>query len=417
MGVPKGRRRIVAAVAVLLGVAATAGIGYRVLAPAEVVTPARGDLSPLVTPEIGVVGRLPVAPLVVEGRLRVYAAQRQVYADQPADRRYRVTPFWSYRRWPAQLNAMLASDATVVTRWSDGKLVALDGRTGKVAWRADGPPPGAGFTARRTGAAVVWDPRGLFTATGSDGRTVLVAAGAGQLRGYAVADGRELWRAGGDAGCRAALGTTAAGRVLTLDSCAAPATVEFRDVSTGAVLTRWRPPDAGAESTVTPVGCLTPRSECRGLRTAGLGDGAGRGWLVGAGEPVAAPTLDAGGRALVGELVVGSDGPVLKGWEARTGKRRWQRGDLGPVRVLAVTPGRVYVLTEERDLVTLDPTTGAQRSRFPLTVGRDGTSWEPGLAYAADGYLAVERLRERAGPDDDDQAYFLMSEPVVLAAT
>ncbi|TDC77098.1 pyrrolo-quinoline quinone [Micromonospora sp. KC606] len=417
MGVPKGRRRVLVAVAALLAVGAVAGIGYRVLAPAEVVTPARGDLPPPVTPAVGVIGRLPAAPLVVEGRLRVYAAQRQVYADQPADRRYRVTPFWSYRRWPAQLNGVLVSDATVVSRWSDGKLVALDGRTGKVAWRVDGPPPGAGFAARRTGAAVVWDPRGLFVATGPDGRPVLVAAGEGHLRGYAVADGRELWRAGGDAGCRTALGTTADGRVLILDSCATPATVEFRDVATGAVLTRWRPPAAGPELTVMPLGCLTPRSRCRGLRTSGPGDAAGRGWLVGAGGPVAAPALDAADRTLVGEFVIGSDGPVLKGWEARTGKRRWQRGDLGPVRVLAVGPGRVHVLTEQRDLVTLDPTTGAQRSRFPLTVGRDGIAWQPGLAYAADGYLAVERLRERAGPDDDDQAYFLMSEPVVLAAT
>jgi hypothetical protein len=31
--------------------------------------------------------------------------------------------------------------------------------------------------------------------------------------------------------------------------------------------------------------------------------------------------------------------------------------------------------------------------------------------------VAVERVRERARPDDDDQGYFLMAEPVLLAAT
>ncbi|MEH0826032.1 MULTISPECIES: outer membrane protein assembly factor BamB family protein [unclassified Micromonospora] len=412
MGVPKGRRRIVVAVAALLTLGAVAVIGYRVLAPAEVVTPAQDDLPPLDTPTIGVVGRLPAAPLIVDGRLRVYAAQRQLYADRPADSRHRVTPFWSYRRWPAELHAVLVSGTTVVSRWSDGKLVALDGRTGKVAWRADGPAPGSDFAARRTGGAVVWDPRGIFVAPGPGGRTTLVASGGDDLRGYALADGRELWRAAGDADCRTDLGTTAAGQVLSVDTCAGPATVEFRDAATGAVGTRWRPPAAGPELSVTPLGCLTPHSQCRGLRTSD-----GRGWLVGPGEPVPSPALGADQVTLSGEFAIGVTNGVLIGRDARTGKLRWRRGDLGEVRVIAAEPGRVHVLTRQRDLITLDPRTGAQRSRFPMTVGRDGIGWQPGRAYAADGYVAVERLRERAGPEDDDQGYFLMAEPVVLAAT
>ncbi|MGW5673145.1 PQQ-binding-like beta-propeller repeat protein, partial [Micromonospora sp. NPDC003776] len=84
---------------------------------------------------------------------------------------------------------------------------------------------------------------------------------------------------------------------------------------------------------------------------------------------------------------------------------------------IAVEPGRIHLLTEQKDLVTLDPATGAQRSRFVLNIGRDGTGWQLGRAYAAGGYVAVERARERAVPDDDDQAYFLMAEPVLLAAT
>ncbi|WP_328342369.1 outer membrane protein assembly factor BamB family protein [Micromonospora sp. NBC_00421] len=415
MGFPKGRRRLVVAAATLLTLAVVAGIGYRVLAPAEVSTPAQGAPPSAGTPAIGVVGRLPVAPLVVAGRLRVYAADRQLYADQPADGRNRVTPFWSYRRWPASLDGVLAAGTTVLSHWSDGKLVALDALTGRVAWRADGPEPDDTPPARRTGAATVWDPRGISVASTPAGRTVLVVSGAGSLRGHDLADGRALWRADGDPDCRTDLGTTAAGQVVSVDSCAGPTAVEFRDVATGTVATRWRPPDAPDRFAVTPVGCLTPRSQCRGLRTdAGSG---GRGWQVGPGAPMAAPALDAADSTLVGELAVGDDGGVLKGREARSGKERWQRGDLGPVQILATEAGRLYVLTERRELVTLDPVTGAQRSRFPMTPGRDGIGWKPGRAYAAGGYVAVERLRERADPDDDDQAYFLMAEPVVLAAT
>jgi outer membrane protein assembly factor BamB len=87
------------------------------------------------------------------------------------------------------------------------------------------------------------------------------------------------------------------------------------------------------------------------------------------------------------------------------------------VWIIAVQPGRVHLLTEANDLVTLNPSTGAQRSRFPVEVGRDGIGWAPGLAYAADGYVAVERLRKPVDPNADDQRYFLTSEPVALAAT
>ncbi|MBY8873152.1 PQQ-like beta-propeller repeat protein [Micromonospora sp. PLK6-60] len=411
------RRRVAVAVVALLALAGSAVVIHRVLAPAEVSTVARGGWPAPVTPTVGVVGRLPAAPLIVDGRLRVYAAARQVYADQPADARARVTPFWSYRRWPARLAGVLAEETTVVSRWSDGKLVALDARTGRVVWRADGPTPDGDDRARRTGAATVWAPAGLAVGRGADGGPVLVVSGGGRARGYALADGRELWHADGDRSCRTDLGTTAAGQAVAVDACGGPPVVEFRDVTTGTVGLRWQPPGASAGTTVTPLGCLAPRSGCRALRTAGPGDGAGRGWLVGAGSPVAAPALDAEGRILAGELAVGGNGPVLTGWEARTGKERWRRGDLGPVRILAAQPGRLHVLTEARDLVTLDPVTGAERSRFPFTWSDEGFAYQPGMAYAADGYLAVERLREDATPDDDDQGWFLTPEPVLLAAT
>ncbi|WP_309246285.1 hypothetical protein [Verrucosispora sioxanthis] len=119
-------------------------------------------------PDPGVTGRLPVAPLIVDGRLRVYAAPRQVYADQPVDSRSRRTPYWSFRRWPASLDAVVASGTTVVSRWSDGQLVAIDARTGRVAWRAAGPEPAAERVARRS----TWP-----MADGCGGRRCAPAAG------------------------------------------------------------------------------------------------------------------------------------------------------------------------------------------------------------------------------------------------
>ncbi|MDZ5441279.1 PQQ-binding-like beta-propeller repeat protein [Micromonospora sp. 4G57] len=416
MGLPDGRRRITVAVAAVLTVAVVAAIVYRVLAPAEVITPARAAYPPAATPPVGVIGRLPVAPLIVDGRLRVYAGTRQVYADQPVDGKHRVTPFWSYRRWPAKLVGVLASGVTVVSRWSDGRVVALDARTGRVAWRADGPEPGPVSKPRRTFASTVWDPAGLHVTRTADGRAVLVAAGRRQVGGYALADGRQLWRV--DAGdCRTDVGTTATGALIAVDGCAMPTTVEFRDAATGAVRTRWHPPGGGRGLVVTPVGCVDGHSACRGLRTAGSGDDAGRGWLVGAGDPVAAPGLNGPDAELAGERAVGSTGGVLTGRSARTGEDLWRRADLGLVRIIAVQPGRVHLLTERNDLVTLDPSTGAERSRFAMDIGHDGVAWVPGRAYAADGYLALERLRKGAGPDSDDQAYFLTAEPVLLAAT
>ncbi|MFG2048560.1 PQQ-binding-like beta-propeller repeat protein [Micromonospora sp. NPDC048935] len=418
MGIPRGRRRLAMAVVALLATVAVVVIGYRVLAPAEVSTVARAEYPPAAQPAAGVVGRLPVAPLIVDGRLRVYAAHRQVYADRPVDGRYRTSPYWSYRRWPAELTGVVASGSTVVSRWSDGRLVALDAPTGRVLWRADGPEPvQSAAVVRRTGAATVWDPRGLHLTDLPDRRTVVVVSGDTEARGVEVSGGRQLWRVDLPGGCRSDVGTTASGRLIGLDRCAGPATVEFRDAATGAVRERWRPPGGSDELVVTPLGCRTGRSDCPALRTAGPGDAAGRGWLLGAGEPVAAPALDPAGAAVVGErAVVVLDG-VAVGRSARTGAELWRAADLGAVRVLAAQPGRVHLLTETNELVTLDPATGGQLSRFSLNVGRDGTGWAPGAVGAGGGFVAVERLRRPVDPDGDDKRYYLTAEAVILAAT
>ncbi|MFI7578477.1 PQQ-binding-like beta-propeller repeat protein [Micromonospora sp. NPDC049497] len=417
MGFPKGRRRVVLTVAVLLAAVVAGAVVWRVLAPAEVSTPARGAYPPVPSPAPGVVARLPVAPLIVDGRLRVYAGNRQVYADRPVNNRYRTTPYWSYRRWPATLEGVVATATTVVSRWSDGRLVGLDGRTGRVSWSVDGPEPVGDPAVRRTRATTVWEPRGLFVTEPAGGRPVVVSAGRGRVVAVDPAGGRELWRTDVDAGCRDAIGTTSTGRLVTVDGCAGPAVVEFTDAATGTVGARWRPPGAADELVVTLLGCRSGRSGCAGLRTAGPEDDTGQGWLLGEAAPVAAPTLDPAGAELAGEVAVAVTDGALVGRSARTGAELWRRSGLGQARVVAVQPGRVHVLTPANDLLTVDPATGTQRSWFVLNIGSDGVGWAPGAVHAADGFVAVERLRKPVDPEGDDRLYFYNSEPVILAAT
>ncbi|MEV6693320.1 PQQ-binding-like beta-propeller repeat protein [Micromonospora sp. NPDC051196] len=414
MGWTTGQRRIVAAATATGVAAALALVAYRVLAPAEVSTTARGDYPALSRPAPGVVGRLPVAPLIVDGRLRVYAAQRQVYADQPADGRHRSTPYWSYRRWPATLDAVVASGTTVVSRWSDGDLVALDARTGQVTWRATGPEPARKRAARRTGTAVVWAPRGLSVVRTADGRDAVVSSGAGEMRAVDLAGGAQLWRAEVELDCREPIGSSTSGQLLTVEHCDGPAVVEFRDAATGAVDDRWRPSEAGDELTATLIGCGP--TGCAGLRTAGPGDVATRGWLLGPGGPVPAPMLDGPDAELFDATAVTLANGVLTGRAVRNGTERW-RASVGPGRLIAVQSGRAHVLTEKNELVTLELTTGRQLSRFVLNAGSDGTGWALGTAYAADGYVVVERLRRPIDPDGDDHAYYFTAEPLILAAT
>src|SRR5258708_17080557 len=135
----RGRRIAAIVVGTLVALAATAVIAYRVFAPHETLT------GPTVAyPEVAVItderpySELRAAPLVVEGRLRVYAEKWRVWADAPVGERYESTPYWAFRRWPAQVVGVIQASApngpVVITQWSDGELIALDARRGAVAW-------------------------------------------------------------------------------------------------------------------------------------------------------------------------------------------------------------------------------------------------------------------------------------------
>jgi len=390
-------RRVLAAFVGVLLVVVAGVVVHRVFAPGEVLARPTAAYPP--APAVaapGVVGTLPSAPLIVDGRLRVVADKRQVSADGPVDSRYLNTPYWSLRRWPAQVLGVVAAGSTVVTRWSDGVLVALDARSGQESWRAQGDGPvSPDHPAVRTGAAAVYAPEGLYVAD-----DLVVAVGAVETRAFHLATGAERWRAG--TVCRAggtAGFTTSDGRIAAGGGCA------LLDARTGAASGSLPEGDA------VPVGCATPRSACAGVLISREGEV--EGLLFGSpGSPATTPAPALAGpdaRLVDGAAVTVAGGDVVA-VGAADGGPRWRHPVGSGATVLAVQPGLVHVLTAERDLVTLDAGTGAERSRFRYTYFAEGTDWVPGYAYAADGFVATERLR---GPADD----YFDAQPVILAAT
>jgi hypothetical protein len=359
--------RIVAAVAVLV---AAALIGWRVLAPAEVRTPATGAYPVAATVPPGVTGKLATAPLIVDGRIRVYAGTRLVKADGPVQSKSINTARWAFRRWPERLSGVVAVATTVVTRWSDGELVALDAGTGEVVWRAPGPPaePFA------TGAAAVWAPQDFYTA----GSNVL-ATGGRRLVAYAIEDGSRRWSLELPASC--GNGFTTAGGQYVCGSGPVPSAATW---------------PAGP---FTAVGCDVARSGCAGLR-----DGSGQGWLTGGARPVRAPALDAADATASQDLILGTAGEAVLA--TRAGREVWRWA--GTAQVLGVRGGRAVLLTENRRLVVLDAVSGVERANFMLYFDERVEPWTGDLWQLTDGYVAIDRLT--AG----DEPYSM--NPVVVAA-
>jgi len=419
-------RYLLLAVGVLVPLAATTIVGYRVLAPAESLTLARDPYPALRRPSVGVAAELARAPLIVDGRLRVYAAERQVWADTPVGNRFETTPFWSLRRWPYQVVGVVAAPGPlVVSKWSDGALLAIDARTGAVAWRASSPVGADRYTGGRTGAVTVYEPPDLATGRAADGRTVVISVGAAAVVAFDAASGATLWRADVPASCT---GTafTGPGLFARLDTCADPPLLRRWDLATGDPLPDWRPPGAAGDWEITPLGCATGRSECVAARTRSAA-GEEQGWLLGRGIQ-AAPALSAPDTWPVGELVVGPGGGLdgasgeITARSLRDGTPQWTwrppQGsvDGSPARIVAVERTAIYLVTQGRTLVVLDPETGRELGRSPLQrFNRPAPPWTLGHVHARHRFVVIERVRDPVIPGAGERGHFLGARPVLIA--
>ncbi|MEV6297791.1 PQQ-binding-like beta-propeller repeat protein [Actinoplanes sp. NPDC051861] len=383
-------RVLLRTLAALVLLAATGLIAWRVLAPAEVLSSATTPYPPESLRSAGVTGRTSMAPLIVDGRLRVYGAKHQVKADAPVDGRTLYTARWSFRRWPEQLSGLTASGPTVISRWSDGELVALDARTGKIFWRTDGPAAPR-YAGHRTGAAAVWDPPGLHLAAG----TVVVHEGQ-KLMGYDVSTGQTRWTRSTPPACDAGFTTSGGAFVCGGDGGAYAG-------RTGDVLTGY------PSGPVTPIGCESEMSDCAGLRT-----DAGQGWLADSLVPVRTPALDAPTATVAaGVIVSAGDGSVRAFSDDGTPLWTWA----GAARILGGSGPIIVLLTGDNTLVGLDAQRGTVRYSFPFRFDeKDSLEWKPGRYRISGGYLAVERLRVDANDDPESPTYYLTLDAVIIAA-
>jgi outer membrane protein assembly factor BamB len=382
----------------------------RVFAPADTLDRSH-DAHPAAAVAYGrVYGELMHSPVFVGTRLRVYAAGNRVWADGPVDAHYPTSALWAFRRWPAQLTGVVTAEHVVVSRWSDGQLVALDPDQGRIRWRADGGPGATSYEGRRTGAETVYEPPGMYLATAAGGKPVVVIVNGGAVTGFDGDTGARLWHrtVDGRADCRSDF--TAAGLIVSLDRCAS--TVDAYDAVTGQPHGGWP-----ADPTLRPVGCaIGERMACTGLA------GATGGWLIGPdGRLTAAPDLSGTDTWLVGRTVVHPvpDGHI-QAHDALTGAVLWSWPDGGDgfdSRIIAVEPGVVHVVTRELDVVNLDAGSGAVFSRFPGHVIGDNRPWAPGYVYASHGFVAIERLLRHAKRDGSDGEYYYPFPTVLLTGS
>jgi outer membrane protein assembly factor BamB len=400
------RRWVLAGIGVLVLLVGSGAVAYRVFAPQEVLTP------PTVPyPEVQVItderpfSELRAAPLVVDGRIRVYAEQYRVWSDAPVGVRYETTPYWSFRRWPAQVVGVVLATTRggtlVISQWSDGEIIAIDARRGLISWRDSAPiAESRGYDGRRTGASVVYAPRSLVTATATD-RTVLIVTAPRQLIGFDTDTGARLWQRDLVAACEPAVWTGAG--LVAVPGCDAP-TLTFFDVTTGVAREEWSSPDR--DTAPQPGLCERSRTECR-VVTVGYET-----WLLGVDARLTSvPDLERGAQ-LAGERLIYQTGIGVAARRLTDLDPLWSWQGQG--QLISADSAGVYLLTEDRTILELSPATG-HLAAVGCAAAPD-EDWTLGHIYptGTGTYLALERVNKGAAPGADDQAYYFGPRPVAL---
>jgi outer membrane protein assembly factor BamB len=388
---------------VLVVLAVSGVIAYRVFAPHETLTrPTVAYPENVVITDPRPFSELRAAPLVVENRLRIYAEKWRVWADAPVGERYESTPYWAFRRWPAQVvgvaTAQTSNGPVVVTQWSDGELVALDARKGAIAWRATAAIDPSSYDGRRTGASVVYEPRSLLTARTADQNVVMVIGSHG-VHAFDAASGKSLWQKDLPTGCEPTPWT--GNGLLVVPECDT-STIHLIGVTDGAEQASWTSPTVPP----TPALCELGRVECRMVQ---VGEQV---WLLGADAHLTGvPPLEKG-AFLSGDRVVY---PVYGGVAARgltDTALLWSwtgRGDL-----IAADAVGVYLITEDRTVLSLSPATG-HLVALGCASSAPNESWKIGHIYPTGGsYLALERINTSVSSNAADQQYYFGPRPVAL---
>jgi outer membrane protein assembly factor BamB len=421
-----GRSRVaVTVLGVLLALAALAVVGYRVLAPRDTLTrPTVPYPEPSVITDERPFGELRAAPLIVERRLRVFAEKWRVWSDFPVGERYESTPYWVLRRWPAQVVGVAAvqtpAGPRVVSQWSDGAVITLDARGGTVAWRVDVPIVAHRYDGRRTGAAVVYEPALMRTVRVGE-RVVVVVVGRDALQAYDADTGRLLWRRA--TACRTNAWTGSG--LLLVPACGGGPITVLRAVD-GRPVRRWTPPPASGQDAPTtpavpavgrpaPALCAVGRAECPVVTASG------RAWRLHPDArfeevpPLPPGALPAG--ALAARVGTGDEFvvyPTRTGVAARRlaeAAPRW-RWD-GQARLFGADAAGVYLLTDDRTVLGLDPGSG-RLIVLGCAASPEDETWRVGHVYATGiGYVAIERVTG-APPESADQRYYFGPRPVAL---
>jgi outer membrane protein assembly factor BamB len=441
---PRWARFSVIALAVVCVLGATAVVGYRVLRPADSVVEAKAPYPDRPVAEPVRYGELTSAPLIVDGRLRVYAEAGRVWADTSLTSRTEATPFWSIRRWPAEVTGVVAVEgeyegvALVIIKFSDGVVLAVIPNTGRIAWQDQArASEGETFDGRRTGAATVWRPAGIFTARSNiDGAAVVVVAGGDEVIAYNPWTGKRRWEHTfpEHPGCHDTDWTTET-TYIAKDSCAAPAKLEVFDAATGEKLNTWTPPGASAGPAdaanwyVEPMSCALGHSECGLVKASGAksvlsveddfaGDPGSTGsvWRIDSAGSVTPEKFATGVRTyLWNQYLIQNSADthyVVRAKNRATGETVWTSKQSG-LKLVAVGLRGVYAIDGNLNLVVLHPALGVELSRTDLKKLPD-ERWVPGLVHVAERFVAVERLTG-GSPKESDDRYFLGSTPVVLA--